>query len=410
MQNEDYEDVCRWQLPVLRSLVKMPTLRHLQIVLALDHDNTYKHWIRALEAMPHLESLSLKCEKSVNRWVIQRTVYLCHGLRCLSVRFMERLCSIQVRGRREHRDVKAAIETMPEMQLRELSFERPTMREENIFQPLLERCPRLEKLDLNWTHDGALLQHLVKTLKENKLPALRHLRMAVRNGAELHNLLIEVLSHIACGLESFDYGGDDGNLFAQPLIKHHSHSLTRLDLHRSWFQFRTFLDLMVGLPCLQTFTAMIFDGTSDGDNDIPLNRQWECLGLTSLQLNLNACIYYATYGNGRMESEEKLALDHVFSEIAKLTSLRELRIRRNWMDLYDKSRGYLEQLAGLKQLEILELTNTKHNTLGKHEAQWMADNWPRLRQIYEQHVPVAFKETLWKRRPLVEFVKDTSYN
>ncbi|KAF9345043.1 hypothetical protein BGX34_005072 [Mortierella sp. NVP85] len=58
------------------------------------------------------------------------------------------------------------------------------------------------------------------------------------------------------------------------------------------------------------------------------------------------------------------ALDYVFSEVAKLTSLRELSIRCYSMDLYNKDKGYLEQLVGLKQLEVLRLTNTQHKGLG----------------------------------------------
>ena len=380
-------DICGDHLLVLPALERISTLRHLQIPLALSNDNICQQWIRVLEALPHLESLSLKCEELVKGWIIPRVLHLCRGLQCLSVRFMEHRHSIQEKDWREYWDVKAAIETMPEMQLRELSFGQSKLWGKNIIQPLLERCPRLEKLNLSWTHDEALFQHLVKTLKENKLPALRHLSMGMPNRDDLDNLLIEVLSHISCGLESFDCESDAFSHVTQPLIKHHSHSLTNLALHHSWIHFGTFLDLMVGLPCLQTFTVSIH-GAPNGNNDILLDKHWECLGMRSLQLQL-----------------EKRALDYVFSEVAKLTSLRELRIRSYSMDLYNKNKGYLEQLAGLKQLEVLGLTNTRHDTLGRHEAQWMADNWPRLRQVYEYHVPAVFKETLRKRRPLVEFVK-----
>ncbi|KAK3823129.1 MAG: hypothetical protein J3Q66DRAFT_330929 [Benniella sp.] len=410
MQDEEYKDVRRSQLPVLRSLEKMPTLRHLQIVLALDHDNTYKYWIRALEAMPHLESLGLKFEESVDGWVIQRMLHLCHGLQCLSVGLMGYQRGVQAKGLREYKDAKATVETMPEMQLRELSFDQSKFWwEENIFQALLERCPRLERLSLGWTRDGMLFQHLVKTLKENKLSALRHLRMAMPY-TDLADPHIEVLSHISCGLESFDCDcnslvRDDDNPVVQTLIKYHSHSLTRLDLHESRLPFEKFVNLMVGLPCLQNFAAMTIDGTSDGSNGILLNRHWECLGLRSLQLGLRALFYYYAPRDGWMESAEKRALDYLLSEVAKLTSLRELRIRCNSIDLYNKSRGYLEQLAGLKQLKILGINSTEHNTLGKHEAQWMADNWPKLLQVYEHDAPAVFKENLLKGRPLVEFVE-----
>jgi len=326
-----------------------------------------------------------------------------YRLQSLSVRFIEG----RNYNRLEHSDAKAAIETMPEMQLRELSYDRSKLWEENIFQPLLERCPRLEKLDLNWTHDEVTIQHLIKTLKENKLPALRHLRMARRNQDIFDYIFNEVLSHIPSGLGSFGYENDNGNLDSQPLIRHHSHSLTSLDFHKSRIPFGTFLDFMVGLPRLQTVMATII-GRSNDKNDFPLNRHWECLSLRSLQLDLAAWLYYATSLNEAMESIGKRALDYVFSEVAKLTSLRELRIRCDPMEPYSKSRGYLDQLAGLKKLEDLEVAHTKHNALGENEAQWMVDNWPRLLRVYEQYTPAAFKETLLKGRPLVEFVKAPS--
>ncbi|KAF9364083.1 hypothetical protein BGX34_002585, partial [Mortierella sp. NVP85] len=204
-------DVCRDHLHVLPVLGRISTLRHLQIPLALSDDNVCQQWIRVLEALPHLESLGLKCEELVKGWVIPRVLHLCRGLQCLSVRFMEYRHPIQEKDWREYWDVKATIETMPEMQLRELSFYQSKLWRKNIFQPLLERCPRLERLSLSWTYDEAFFQYLIKILKENKLPTLRHLSMGMPNRVDLDNLLIEILSHISCGLESFNYGSEDFN-------------------------------------------------------------------------------------------------------------------------------------------------------------------------------------------------------
>jgi hypothetical protein len=413
MQSEGHKDVRRSQLPVLRLLEKMPTLRHLQIVLALDHDNTYRYWIRALEAMPHLESLGLKCDALVNGKVVQQVLSLCTGLKGLSLRLWGSPIFVQKKDLQEYRQAQEMVETMSDMQLLELSLDTNLkICQENIFHPLLERCSRLEKLDLEsiyYGHNEPTFQHLVKTLKENKLPRLRHLTMGGLYD-DRETVLVEVLSHVACGFESLIFRGKDGNLVVQPLIQFHSRSLARLDFHTA-ISFLSLLKLMTGLPCLRTITAPEIDGKPYHSADVSLlDMQWECLDLRCLRLNLGEWRYYAaTSREGWMHSVEKGVLDYLLSEVAKLTSLQELSIGSGQLS-FCMGMGYLEQLAGLKQLEILDLTNTQDEDLGGYEAQWMAENWPRLLQVHQQHPSTSFKETLLKKRPEVEFVKEPSYN
>ncbi|KAF9345042.1 hypothetical protein BGX34_005071 [Mortierella sp. NVP85] len=410
LQSEDHKDVRRAQLPVLRSLEKMPTLRHLQIVLALEHDNTYRYWIRALEAMPHLESLSLKCDALVNGNVVQQVLSLCSGLRCLSLKLWGSSSFVQEKDLQEYRQAQEMMETMSEMQLLELSLDTNLkIYRENIFHPLLGRCPRLERLDLLESDGEPTLQHLVKTLKENKLSRLRHLTIGDLWGVQ-ETVFVKVLSHVACGFESLIFRGEeDGNLAVQPLIEFHSRFLARLDFSAA-ISFPSLLRLMTGLPCLRTITAPEIDEKPYESTAVSLlDMHWECLDLRCLRLGLGDWGYYAAHHKGWLHPVEKGVLDYLLSEIAKLTSLRELSIGSGQMSFY-MGTGYLEQLAGLKQLEILDLTNTLEEDLGEDEAQWMAENWPRLLQVHEQHTSTSFRETLLEKRPGVEFVKGPSYD
>ncbi|KAK3823127.1 MAG: hypothetical protein J3Q66DRAFT_330926 [Benniella sp.] len=361
--------------------------------------------------MPHLESLGLKCDALVNGNVVQQVLSLCSGLKCLSLRLLGYPSSVQKKDLQEYRQARGMMETMSEMQLHELSLDTSLkICRENIFHPLLERCPRLEKLELEsiyYGHNELALQHLVKTLKENKLSRLRHLTMGGLY-SDQETVLVEVLSHVACGFETLIFPGKNGNLVVQPLIQFHSRTLARLDFRRA-ISFPSLLRLMIGLPCLRTITVPEIDGKPHAAVSL-LDMQWGCLDLRCLRLNLGEWRRYAAISReGWMHSVEKAVLDYLFLEVAKLTSLQELSIGSGQLS-FCMSMGYLEQLAGLKQLEILDLTHTQDEDLGVYEAQWMAENWPRLLQIHEQHTSTSFKETLLKKRPGVEFFKEPSYN
>lgn len=205
----------RTELRVLSVLERIPTLQHLQISLTLDLDHIHQKFIRTLESLTCLESLSLTCPHVVNGMAIQQVLQLCCGLQCLALNLLGREHDIEEEEEQEYRDAKVAIEGMSEMRLCELTiYAEAEVVMDNIFQPLLERCPRMEKLDLKEIRDNPTLQHLDNTLKANKLPKLRHLAVGEHELDDwVDDTLVEVVSVAVCGLESFKCRGDPGGLF-----------------------------------------------------------------------------------------------------------------------------------------------------------------------------------------------------
>ncbi|KAK3823162.1 MAG: hypothetical protein J3Q66DRAFT_138599 [Benniella sp.] len=358
--------VHRSEIRVLPLLEKIPTLQHLQISLSLGHDNVCQQWIGTLAGLSRLESLSLKCDEFVDGKVIQDVLRLCHRLERLSLEIPNNDRHIEEENRQEYRDAKVAIERMPEMRLRELSFTAsahlsyPALVEENILRPLLERCPRMEKLILGSIQQETTLQHLSKVLKDNKLPRLRHFVIGYLQGIHSQEALAEALSHVEYGIESL---------------------------------------VFQGLPNLRSFRSTIkVDGYSE---DIP-DKHWECHELKILRLRLYGLGDGIFDGSTWRRPTTKLQLDYVFSEVAKLTSLQVLILGDDVKDLYLNRHKYLAQLANLKELKVFDLAEISHKAFGKQEALWMVKNWPKLLQVYARNAPVTFKEILQEKRPLIE--------
>ncbi|KAF9342865.1 hypothetical protein BGX34_007529, partial [Mortierella sp. NVP85] len=299
-------------------------------------------------------------------------------LQYLSLTLKEDEDDLEEEDLQEYRNVGAAIERIPQMRLCELVLSSiPGIVMENIVHPLLERCPRMEKLHLRWVCALRTLEHLAKTLKENKLPTLRHLNYA---GEQLdRDAFDKVVSHIACGLVSLKLRGDEGCVAAPSLIQYHFRSLTSLKIS-FLISLWTLSDLMAGLPCLRTVRVSIYINRDDENAGArPFDKDWKCVDLRNLELYTTLYTRYNIGNHGRKECFEKKWVDYVFSQVGKLRSLQKLDFGCR-LDVYRKKHGYLEQLAGLKQLKVLDLTNTDYGKFGKQEALWMAENWPKLLQ------------------------------
>ncbi|KAK3823159.1 MAG: hypothetical protein J3Q66DRAFT_330987 [Benniella sp.] len=410
---EKKDGIHRAEIRVLPVLERIRTLQHLDITLSLDLDHINQQWIRTLEALPHLESLSLRCERFVEGKTIQKFLQMCDRFERLSLVLQGGVC-IEEEDRQGYRDARAAIEKMPAMRLHDLSiFLGFELVEENIFQPLLERCPRMEKLEIGGCdrEGSTTLRHLFKSLKENKLPKLRHLRpgSTIRYAQEA---FAEALSSVECGMESLVLNEKPSELVVQSFIQYHSRSLTKLDFGHSRMSLWTLSDVMSGLPSLRWFRGAIEEEDEYEDRAIPFDKHWKCVDLKCLFLSMNHghySVHYPIGSSGWAESDQKHVLDYVFPEMAKLRSLQKLSIGFNVEDLCLKMHGYLEQLAGLKQLKIFDLASTPHGSIGKQEALWMIKNWPVLSQVHAQYASTIFRGTLQKNRPLVELVRGRFY-
>ncbi|KAF9358258.1 hypothetical protein BGX34_009001, partial [Mortierella sp. NVP85] len=409
--NEMSSGSFRPTIRTLRLLERIPTLQRLHITLPLDLDHIHQQWMRTIRALPCLESLTLEYPRLVNGMVLLEVLQACRGLQYLSLthHWLDEI--LEEEDEQEYKDAREAIRRMPPLRLCELSFSSlADVVEKNILQPLLERCPRMEKLHIADMCSGLTLEHLTKTLKENKLPELRHLIIgsyAVYD-SPAQKIYDDLLSSFPRGLESFGFSSCVRGPHFQPLIPHHSRSLTRLEIMNTSISFSMLSDLMTGLPCLRIVKAEIDQGQYREDI-LPLNRDWKCVDMTNLQLDLGMWdIRFTITDPEWKESTEKACLDHVFSQVGKLKNLQVLNLGCD-LNIYVSKHGYLKQLAGLKQLKILDLRNTLCAGLRKQEALWMTKNWPKLVQVNENGLTVAFKKTLRMKRPLIEivFIEDT---
>jgi hypothetical protein len=372
----------------LLALEKASRLQHLQITLSLDIDHIHQKWIRTLQALTCLESLTLSCHQLVSGMVIQQILRLCLRLQRLSLRFSGCEDYLEDEDQQEYEDARTAIERMPEMQLRELSFR------SDIEQHSSTSFGAVPKVGEAETGFPPALESLAMLFRENKLLRLRHLTLKAFFNPEA---FVQVFAHITCGLESVVFLGGDDEPIVQPLIQYHSHSLTILDIVENSICFDTLSALMTGFPNLQSFAATNVDPFDDGDDETVetfFEERWVCVRLRYLKLSLK----------GWTGSDKKNVLGYVFSEVAKLTGLQELSIGCDLKDLYSTGRGYLERLDTLKQLKVIDLASNSHCRIGEQEALWMAKSWPKLLQIYERDTPAIFKAKLLEKRPLVEII------
>ncbi|KAK3823169.1 MAG: hypothetical protein J3Q66DRAFT_330996, partial [Benniella sp.] len=401
-KNDSSEDgIHRTEIRILPLLEGIISLQHLKITLSLEHDNIYRQFIRTLESLPHLESLSLGCKRFIDGKVIQGILQVCHRLERLSLSFSGSERHATQEDRQGYMDTRAAIQKMPEMRLCELSFDSDSdLVVENILQPLLELCPRIEKLDLTYKAANSTIWHLSKLLKENNFPKLRHLVAGGRDREHIQEAFSEALSHFECGLESLIFMDSLSEPVIESLIQYHS-CMTKLDITCD-ISLWALSDLMAGLPNLRSFKSEVSSDYEDSSEDIPFEKHWECTDLKKLRLRVHGWGFSTTIEREQKGSRRMLALDYVFAEVAKMTSLQVLILNHRIQDLYFKKNGYLTRLADLKQLRSFDLGgNVCGENVGTEEALWMVKNWPKLLRVYEPQ-SLEFEKTLLRKRPQIE--------
>ncbi|KAF9361561.1 hypothetical protein BGX34_007070, partial [Mortierella sp. NVP85] len=285
-KDDSSEDgVHRTEIRVLPLLEGITSLQHLKITLSLDRDNIYRQFVRTLESLPQLESLILGCKRFIDGKVIQDILRLCQRLERLSLSFSGSERHITEEDRQEFIDTRAEIQKMPEMRLCELSFHAQSdLVVENILHPLLERCSRIEKLDIGYRATDSTFRHLSKLFKENNFPKLRHLVIEGLDEGRYQEAIAEALSHVECGLESLKYMGKPSELVIQTLSQYHS-CMTILNFTFYQISLWALSDLMAGLPNLRSFRSEVSSDYEDSSRDIPFEKHWECVNLKILRLH-----------------------------------------------------------------------------------------------------------------------------
>lgn len=401
----------RVELRVLRVLERIQTLQHLKISLSLDHHDVHQQWIQTLRALTRLRKLELSCHQYVGGMAILEFLQLCHRYEYLGLNFLGHGNHITQEDREECQVAKAAIEEMQGLQLSELSLNTSfELLEEFILQPLLERCPLVEKLYLWRPRREQTLHQLMPLFRSKRFPKLRHWRTHGFYGRDEQEAHAELLSSIGGGLESFMVDTDPDKAAAKVLIQCHAHSLTKLDLNGVLEGFVIFSDLMTGLPGLRSVKARVRPMITDTDEelDVLAKKEWACIGLNTLSLFLDTSHGSSRVIGGRYwkGSKSQRCLDITVSWIARLKNLEDLRMGCCQADLFLLKRGYLSQLENLRQLKLFDLDRTPHNNFGEKEAVWMIHHWPRLVQINDRGAPWTFRMTLLATLPLLEFVEN----
>ncbi|KAF9345829.1 hypothetical protein BGX26_002696 [Mortierella sp. AD094] len=274
---------------------------------------------------------------------------------------------------------------------------------------LIERCPLLERLSLAGKYKSTTLNDVSTILQTGVCPSLTVLELGdIRDTRHGSGDLATLVRSIGCGgnrkgndngsggggggggLEALSlYNGTRfGPLTVSALTQCHAKTLTTL----LWPQFTSlnlslFGDLLKGLPKLQTLQARVWLNlrVKDGpDMDRVFEKQWNCPDLISLDLNLGlACNFHSTNDPLWKGSLSDRCMTYVFSQIARLVTLKKLEIRSEVALLTLNEPGYLRMLSGLKQLETLKFDRWESFEIRSEDAEWMIENWPRLSRVVE---------------------------
>ncbi|KAF9433979.1 hypothetical protein BGZ76_008733 [Entomortierella beljakovae] len=294
---------------------------------------------------------------------------------------------------------------MQDTKIRELSFitEVNTFPQDSFLTCLLERCPVLEKLSLAGKFSVQTMRDITYILKQGVVLPLKSLYLEnISDGfadAEDLGALIQSIGNTSNNTSAPSSNNDGGletltlgnrALFGRPalsaLARCHSKTLTTL----VWPQFTSlnlsfFADIVQALPRLQTLKARVWLNLriKDGpDMDIVFQKQWNCLELTELDIDLGlSCKFDSIQDRYWKGSLSDRCLTYVFSQMARLVNLKRLRIRSEVELLTLGDEGYLRNLSNLKQLQVLHFDRWSENDMGSKEATWMIENWPSLGRV-----------------------------
>ncbi|KAF9114793.1 hypothetical protein BGX27_009827 [Mortierella sp. AM989] len=121
--------------------------------------------------------------------------------------------------------------------------------------------------------------------------------------------------------------------------------------------------------------------------------KWVCLGLKHLELTFmdaraGSALVKGDYNQSNVEFRTFSGIHAVCYQLGRLTKLQHLRLGwstiekfRNRANLDMSIKNGLMHMAGLKELEVLDVTCILQVNIEQEEAEWMEENWPKLRRI-----------------------------
>ena len=152
--------------------------------------------------------------------------------------------------------------------------------------------------------------------------------------------------------------------------------------------------LLSVLVCCKDLKALrvipVFDGQVGITFQDATSREWICRDITVLHLWLGRGVVVP---EGKTEAEAiDLAAQRVYFQIGRLVKLEELRLGCNPSDQASApmgafakdltlKHGWLNELAGLKQLRRFQMATDFWSCMGQAEVEFMDTNWPKLESI-----------------------------
>ncbi|KAF9901284.1 hypothetical protein EC991_006303 [Linnemannia zychae] len=292
-----------------------------------------------------------------------------------------------------------------------------------IWLPLLRRCHRLQSLSAHLFTDDSIPQ--LSTVLRSSCPELNDLTLQCMTGGSQDDqqiaLLIQSSQAWKCISLSFFHGL--GSLSTAALVQQHSTTLESLVLKECdglcSEDIQVILSSCVNLRVFQAMTSSgaEFSSTVYLDASEMVDSPWVCLRLESLKLIITGIarpdLKEDQYGksltgplhDGSIQGYELQRI--VYSQLSKLTRLRELWLGHDAPDLDDEEnyhptevegqwkyidpdeqfeclefslRSGLDLLRGLKELRELNV-DRMNIRVGLSEVQWMAERWPKLERI-----------------------------
>ncbi|KAI8363099.1 hypothetical protein B0O80DRAFT_492259 [Mortierella sp. GBAus27b] len=253
---------------------------------------------------------------------------------------------------------------------------------------LWKRCARAEELIIQRLH----IKESVLEGMDTWLPNLSRIRMIrwMLSDEKMAALLSDSCSRQ--GWKDVEISlGDFGIATRDALMKLRS-TLERLHVEL-WESppYHYLMDVITSSPALRTFTfantgypEIPADVFIDQDPNTGTLKEWECeASLEELRIGITAPGSNMETYPGQEREIQRL----VHARIARLTKLKVLcvhvdvigNLNNGCMEMSLESG--LDQLSGLKELEELIVSPT-NTMIGLKEAQWMAEQWPRLRVVH----------------------------